>query len=463
MPLSFLNEAGGLRPERITELAAQGLLQRASEGRVEVLNTVRAAVISRVNVNQVRAAHLALARFYGRSHRTESVREQFLHLVAAESWRLAGELLTRQESILLASGYSDAVRNGLAQLTVSGPQESVRIRALRTQAQLLRVHSEWNEAIACLQTAVTESRKDPRVQAECLLSMIEPYCRLLKIEEAQLALDRARSVAPATHRLQEFLMHCEARILEAQGNLPKAQELYTQVFQSATKSSHTDLALEALARWSRLASLTVEEHGMGPLIDVGIREARNSGRMDIVFSLMSARARRLALLGQNEAAMSEMNLIRGEADALGYLTQLVHALSGLAALSVEMKRWEEASASARQASELAARLGNDTIRGYTLSIQCASDLRQSRLTEAKAHGELAVQILSRLPPSDSLPMAHAYLAEAYLESGEIIPAQSNYDRAVAISEKLGMNWWRKQVEAELGPKIHPSAEKRAEV
>ncbi len=457
MPYSFLLEAGGLRPERVTELVGQGLVQRASEGRLEVLQSVRAAILARVNVTQVRAAHLALAHYYGRSHRIEAVRERFLHLIAGENWRLAGELLTRQESFLLSSGYSDAVRNGLAQLTVSSPQEAIRVRALRTQAQLLRVHSEWSEAISCLETAATESRKDPRAQAECLLSMVEPNCRLQQLEDAQRALDRARAIAPASHRIQEFIMHCEARILEAKGDLPKAQEIYSQVFQAASKSGHTDLTLEALARWSRLASLTVDEQGMGPLIDLGIREARDSARMDIVFSLMSARARRHALLGQNEAAMAEMNHIRGEAEALGYLTQLVHALSGLAALAVEMKRWQEASGYARQASELAERLGNDTIRGYTLSIQCASELRQSRFGEATSHGELAVQILSKLPPSDSLPMAHAYLAEAYHESGQATAALFNFERAVAISQKMGMDWWRKQVEAELGPKIRPLA------
>ncbi len=453
MPHSFLQETGGLRTERITELVNQGLVQRATEGRLEVLQSVRAAILARVTVTQVRAAHLALARYYGRSHRTEAVRERFLHLISGQSWRLAGELLTHQESFLLASGYSDAVRNGLAQLTVSSTQEAIRVRALRTQAQLLRVHSEWTEAIACLENAVTESRKDPRAQAECLLSMVEPQCRLQRIEEAQGALDRARGMAPASRRIQEFLTHCEARILEARGNLREAQELYSQVFQAASRSGHTDLSLEALARWSRLASLTVEEHGMGPLVDFGIREARNSARMDIVFSLMSARSRRLALLGKNEEALAEMNRLRGEAESLGYLTQLVHALSGLSALAGEMNRWPEANGYARQASELAERLGNETIRGYTLSILCASELRQSHLQDAVTHGELAVQILSNLPPSDSLPMAHAYLAEAYLESNLRPAARLNYERAIAISEKLGMDWWRKQVETELGPKI----------
>ncbi|HEV2428754.1 MAG TPA: AAA family ATPase, partial [Thermoplasmata archaeon] len=97
LPPGFLTEVGGLAPDRIQDLIAQGLIQRASGGRVEVIQAVRGALVARVPPAQVRASHLELARFYGRSHRIEAIRERFLHLVSGEGWRLAGELLGRQE------------------------------------------------------------------------------------------------------------------------------------------------------------------------------------------------------------------------------------------------------------------------------------------------------------------------------------------------------------------------------
>jgi tetratricopeptide (TPR) repeat protein/DNA-binding MarR family transcriptional regulator len=455
VPVTFMQEAGGLAPDRVQELIARGLVQRASEGRVEVLQAVRAAIVARVAPSQVRAAHLEMARFYGRSHRTEAVRERFLHLIAGEGWRLAGELVNRQENALLASGYSDALRSALRQLTLSSPVENMRVRALRVEAQLLRVHSEFTEAISCLRRAAAESNRDPRMRAECLLSTVELHARQQQTLEAERAIAEARRVVPATRRLNVFLLHCEARVEEMHGNLPKAREMFSQAFQLARKSGQGDLALEALARWSRLASMTARHEGVEPLIETGIPEARESGRMDIVFNLMSVRARNFVEDGQADLAIAEMNKIRAEAEALGYLSQLVYALSGLAALATELKRWEESMGYAQQAAALSERLGNDLILGHTLAIQCASELRQNMIPEARHHGERAVAVLSRLTPSDSLPVAHAYLAEVFLAVPDLPQATHHYQEALRLADSLGMAWWRQRMAAELGPKLTP--------
>jgi tetratricopeptide (TPR) repeat protein len=288
------------------------------------------------------------------------------------------------------------------------------------------------------------------------LSTVELHARLQQTREAEQAIAEARRVAPATRRLQVFLEHCEARVLEARGDLPRARELYSQAIQMARRANQTDLALEALARWSRLASMTTERLEVEHLIDDGIREARDSGRMDIVFNLMSLRARNYTESGRADLAMAEINKLRVEAESLGYLSQLVYALSGLGALAVELSRWEEAASYSRQAAELAERLGNELILGHTLAIQCQSELRQQLLPEARAHGERAVSVLSQLPRSDSLPIAHAYLAEVYSGLGEAPLARSHYQQALDLFDALGMSWWRERVISELGPKLATS-------
>ena len=98
--------------------------------------------------------------------------------------------------------------------------------------------------------------------------------------------------------------------------------------------------------------------------------------MDIVFNLLQVRARAYADTGRGDLAEIELNTIRSEAEALGYLTQLTYTLSGLAAVAVEGGRWAEASAYARQASALAERLGNDLVLGHTLATLCSSEFRQ---------------------------------------------------------------------------------------
>ena len=455
--LTFLQEVGGLSPERVQELVGQGLVQRASEGRVELIQAVRGALVARAEPVQVRAAHLELAAYYGRSHRTDAIRERFLHLISGEAWRLGGELLNRQDTALLASGYSDALRGALRQLSLSSPQEAVRVRALRAEAQLLRIHSEAAEAISCLRRAAAESAHDVRVQAECLLSTVELHVRLQQNREAEQAISEARRMAPEGRRLQVFFLHCEARLLEGRGDFSRARETFSQAFQMARRARQTDLALEALARWSRLASVTSEKEGLIALIEAGIPEARDSGRMDIVFNLMAVRARTYTELGRLEEAIAETNKIRVEAEALGYLSQLVYSLSGLSAMYTEVNNWDQASLYARQAGELAERLGNNLVLGHTLAVQCASELRRGALIEARGHGERAVAILSRLPPSDSLPVAHAYLAEVLARIPDLAKAKEHYETALRLSESLGMTGWRNQLIAELGSMIPSGA------
>jgi tetratricopeptide (TPR) repeat protein len=251
-----------------------------------------------------------------------------------------------------------------------------------------------------------------------------------------------------------FFAYAEGRVTEGRGDFTRARDIFAEAFEMARKSRQEDLALEALTRWSRLVSLTSKAGEVRPLIDAGIPEARNSGRMDIVFNLMSVRAWDYSESGRHDLAMEEINKIRVEAEALGYLSQLVYAFSGLSGLAVELSRWEEATGYARQASELAERLGNELVLGHTLALQCASEVRRDLLPDAQAHGERAIAVLSKLSPTDSLPIAHAYLCEAYARASILDKALEHYDLAIRLAENLGMIWWRNKVREELYPLIH---------
>ncbi len=452
-PLLYVREVGGLSSSAISELVERGLLQRASEGRLEILQVVRAALVARASPAQVRAAHLRLARFYGRSHRMEAVRERFLHLVSGESWRLAGELLTKQEPALVASGYSETLRDAVGQVAASSPNESTRVRALRAEALLLRLHSDYAEAIESLERAASASKKDPKLRAECLLMTVELHARLGETALAEAAVRRAEEIGPSTRRLQLYHQHCEGRIREAKGDLLGARESYSEVFYLARRWGQSDLALESLARWSRLASMTSGWEGTQPLIEPGIEEARESGRMDIAFTLMYTRARGLSQEGRPDLALAEMNKVRAEAESLGHLSQLVQSLNGLAAVATQLERWEESTNFARQAADLADRLGNRAVLGYTLAIQCASELRQMKLEESRTHGEKAIEVLSQLPPADSLPVAHSYLAETYSYLGDKPKALEHYLAAIRLAESMGMTWWIDRIKTEFAARF----------
>jgi hypothetical protein len=182
--------------------------------------------------------------------------------------------------------------------------------------------------------------------------------------------------------------------------------------------------------------------------------------MDIVFNLLLVRSRAYSEMGEWELAETEMKAIRSEAEALGYLNQLTYTLSGLAAVAINNSRWIEGSAYAKQARALAERLGNDVVLGHTLSLLCASELRQSDLTgdlnlreDALAYGLRSVEVLDRLTPSDSLALAHAYLADVYLAMRDGNEARNHYNLAVQVAEKLGLGWIKARLTEDLEPRL----------
>ncbi len=449
IPASFISQAGGISPARLDRLVQGGVLQRSLEGRVELLQVVRTALMERAGPGDESVGHLKLAAFYGRSHRPEAVRERFLHLVAAEAWKEAARLVATQERTLLSLGYSDPLRGALRHLSLAMPKGAARVRALRVEAAVLRMHSEFSEAILALRRGIVEAEGDRRIEAESLCQIVELHVRMRQLEEAERALADARQKGPFTRRLQVYLMLSEARIVELRGDVSTSQAMYQQVFEFAKSSRVADLSLESIAAWSRTAFLGGNREVALSVVGEALPGARASGRLDIVFGLLLVRARAYAEIGEREQAEAEMRIIRTEAEALGYLNQLTYTLSGLAAMAVEAQRWGDVVNYARQASALAERLGNDLVYGHTLAIQCSGELRQGRIEEARLHGEQGVSILSRLPPSDSLMIAHAYLSEVYLELRDLERARVHFDSAYRLADSMGIAWWKSQLEREL--------------
>ncbi|MCI4351128.1 MAG: ATP-binding protein [Thermoplasmata archaeon] len=449
LPTSFVQEAGGISAERLGQLVATGIAQKSHEGRIDLLQIVRGALLARVSQADEREAHLRLSGFYARSHRAESVRERFLHLVAAESWRPAIELLTRLERTLLSLGYSDSLRNALRHLALAIPKGNQRVRALRAEAALLRIHSEYGEAVLSLRRAIVESEGDLRVESECLTQIVDLYVRMRQIDDAQSALEEARRRGAPSRRAQTLLLLSESRVVEATGDLPRAQMMFQQAFDLARKHRLGDIALEAVVAWSRLASLGGEREAALRVVDEGLPAARQSGRLDIVFNLMLVRARTYAEEGRTDLAEAEMQSIRQEAEALGYLSYLTYTLSGLCAMANEAQRWPEAVAYSRQTIALAERLGDDIVLGHTLGLQCEAEVQQGLKDEAVAHGERAVSVLSRHAPSDSLVFARSYLADAYASLDRREAALSQYEEAVTLARALGMGWWVENIETQV--------------
>jgi len=442
MPETLITAEGSVPAERIGQWVQAGILYRAGEGRVELIQVVRAALVARVSSREEREAHVALANFYGRSHRPESVRERFLHLVAAEEWKAADQLLVHHERKLLALGYSDTLRTALRHLTLAAPKGAPRIRALRSEAELLRLHSEYAEAILSLRRAIVESDHDPRIEAECLHQILELYVRLRQVDDATTAYQDALKCAPPTKRMSILALLGQARIAEASGNLPRAGELYQDSFRAAKRARVSDLALEGVASWSRLAMIGGDRAAAAKVVEEGLPEARASGRLDIVFNLLLVRARANQELGQVAEADAEMRSIRSEAESLGYLNQLTYTLSGLAAVAQQAGNWSDSTAYARQASALAERLGNEVVLGHTLAVTANGELRQGHLAEALSHAERSVAILARLPPTDSLAMAEGFLAEIYVELGRVDEARRSYEDSIQHAEAMGMTYWR---------------------
>ncbi len=458
LPETLITEAGSVSSEKIEHWVQAGILYRAGEGRVELIQVVRAALIARVSANEERDAHLALATFYGRSHRPESVRERFLHLVAAEEWKASDQLILHHDRKLMALGYSDTLRTALRHLTLAAPKGSPRIRALRAEAELLRLHSEYPEAILSLRRAVTESDHDPKTESECLHQIVELHVRLRQVEEATIAYQDALKTAPPTKRMAILAVLGKARIAEASGDLPRAGELYQDSFRSAKRAHVSDLALEGVASWSRLAMIGGDRASAVRVVDEGLPEARASGRLDIVFNLLLVRARANQELGRVAEADLEMRSIRAEAESLGYLNQLTYSLSGLAAVAQQVGNWGDATAYAKQASALAERLGNEVVLGHTLAVMANGELRQGHTAEARTHAERSVDILRRLPPTDSLAIAESYLAEVYVNLGMVEEGRKSYEDSIAHAEAMGMAYWRDLVVKEFRGKFGTAAE-----
>ncbi|MCI4316980.1 MAG: tetratricopeptide repeat protein, partial [Thermoplasmata archaeon] len=93
------------------------------------------------------------------------------------------------------------------------------------------------------------------------------------------------------------------------------------------------------------------------------------------------------------------------------------------------------------------------VLGHTLGVLCSAENRQGLLEDSRHHGERAVAILSRLPPSDSLMLARGYLAEVYLSLKLLPAAKGQYEEACRLADSMGMGWWRPRLKAEIGDKI----------
>jgi len=466
IPIAFVSEIAGTPVARLLELERMGVLHRTLQGRVEVLQVVRTALLARASPSDEREAHSRLAMFYARSHRPDAVRERFLHLVEGELLKPAAQLLTQQEATLLRLGFSETLRNALRHLSNMLPRGPMRVHALQVEATLLRLHSDYSDAISTLRRAISESGREPRVTGECLLSIAEMFLRLRQVEEAQKEYENAVALGPVSRRLRAYLLLTEARLAQAKGDDRLAQLRYEEAFDLARKVRAQDLALESVAGWSGLAEIHSGPEGTPRLIADALPEARQAGRMDVAFNLQLVRARAHVRIGEYQLAEVEMRTIRSEAEALGYMSQLTYALSGLASLAGDVGRWAEAVDYAKQASVLAERLGNDFVLGHSLALLCATKNRQalasgnptsSLVDEAIADGERSLEILGKMPPSDSLALANAYLAEVYVDRHEVEVATPYYNRAMELADQLQLPWIKEKLLTDLKPKVFPQS------
>lgn len=461
LPTRFVTDRGGMPPARISELIRIGILQKSSQGRIEILQVVRNALLRRVSSKDEQTAHLVLAEFYAGSRQPEAVRERFLHLVAAGGWKDAARLLVQQQRSVLALGYSEALRNGLRTLAGSAPRGPSRVRVLLVEAAFLGLHSDHMEAIQTIRQAMDESSGDARIACEGHLSIVDHLTRLRRIDEARAEFREAERIGGVTRRLQIFLILSRARIVQAQGDIQASRPLFQETFELARRYRIADLALEGIAGWSRLEEL---EGGSEPalrVIETALPEANQAGRADIALNLRLIRAHAYLRMGREHDAAEEMRLVRSEAESLGYLNQLTYSLSGLAAAASQESRFSEAITYAKQACTLAERLRNDLVLGHTLGLLSAAETQEATkphgnrelLRDSTVHGERSVQILTRLPPSDSLGLAHAYLAEAYLASGNLSGAVDQYWQSLRTLESLKLFWLRDTVQNEVGPRL----------
>ena len=460
LPSSFLSQFPDLTSSRVGEVIRMGVLQRSTQGRLEILQVVRTALLSRVTPEDQRLAHLRLADFYSGSHRPEAVRERFLHLVEAESWKAASQILLQQERTLLGLGYSEALRSAFRHLSTALHGGAGRVRALQAEATLLRHHSDYAEAVNVLRRAISLSNEDQRFICDALLQIVDLQIRLRQVVAARREYAEAEVIGPVTRRLQAFFLLTRARLTEAEGDAHGSRAIYQQAFDLARRYRITDLALESIAAWSRLQELESGPEQALKVIADALPEARQAGRLDITFNLRLVRARAYLRLGQTSLAESEIDTVRSEAESLGYLNQLAYALSGLATTAIQGERWPAAANYAKQACNLAERLGNDLVLGHSLALLCTAELRHvmaggpsSLLSDSIQHGERSIGVLGRLPPTEALVFAQGYLCEVWLFAGDRDKARRHYDTAIGLCDQLGLDWIKENIVAEVGDQL----------
>jgi Tfp pilus assembly protein PilF len=83
----------------------------------------------------------------------------------------------------------------------------------------------------------------------------------------------------------------------------------------------------------------------------------------------------------------------------------------------------------------------------------SGEARRGQLDAAREHGERAVRVLSRLPPSDSLVLAHSFLSEIYISLSEKELATQEYRLAAELATTMGMAYLKEQMEREIKEKI----------
>ena len=459
LPAAYLLEDRALTEARLKELATIGILQLGLHDRVELLQTIKNAVLARVEPGDERTAHRRLARFYSRSHRPETLRERFLHLVAGEEWKPASELLQSHEREMLRLGYSDVLRGAIRTLVTTLPPGPTKVRVYFTEATLLRQHADYNDAILSYRRAVTQAGTDDRAKREALMHIVDLEIKLGQTELANQEFAQAEQISATSRSLEAFSVLTQARLAESRGANEDAAAGYQRAFEMARRARSQDIAFESIASWSKFAELTSGPKVALEVVQSALPGARQSGRLDLVFNLRLVRARAYSDLGRHQEAEAEVDATRAEAEGLGYLTQLTYALSGLAAVATEREQWSASATYARQAADLAERLGNNLVLGHTLAVLCTSELRQAvkgapqLIYEALEHGRRSVEVLERIPPSDSLAFAHGYLTEVHLFLHNADEAVKHYDLALALTRELGMTAIRERIIAETGAQV----------
>jgi DNA-binding MarR family transcriptional regulator len=448
LPATFVTDEGGLSADRVMELTKMGILHRTLQGRVEILQVVRGAILTRVAPADEHDAHRRLAKFYSRSRRPESLRERFLHLVDGQDWKTAAHLLAQQGRLILRLGYSEALRSAHRHLATMLPRGTARVRVLESESRLLRAHSDYSEAIVSLRRAVADSADDPRSQCENLLGLVDLHLRRRDLDQARTDFEVARKIGPMTRRLGAYFDLTEGRLAEAQSNNRLAQERYEAAFNAAHRARSTELALESIAAWSSLEERQTGE-GTIRLVAEALPEARQANRPDLVFNLLLVRARAYIRTGKQQLAETDLREIRADAEALGYVNQLAHALSGLATIAGSAERWREAIGYAEQVNSIAERVGNDLLLGHTLGQLCALETRlalkennESLIDSAIQHGQMGVEVLGRIAPTDSLGLTHSYLSEAFVRTRNGAKAVEHYRLAMTVATQLDLAWLR---------------------